>query len=96
MHHTSQNSSKVQPITFSSPKLTTFTRHQWLTCNPSYSGGWDQEDHTESQPGQIVGQDLPQKYSTWATWVAKVVECLPSKREAWSSSSSTAKTKQKN
>jgi hypothetical protein len=30
-------------------------------CNPSYSGGRDQEDHIRSQPGQVVCETLSRK-----------------------------------
>jgi 23S rRNA A1618 N6-methylase RlmF len=30
-------------------------------CNPTYSGGRDQEDHGSKQPGKIVCKTLSQK-----------------------------------
>jgi hypothetical protein len=58
------------------------------TCNPSHSGGRDQEDHG-SKPAQrnsssdpILEKNPSQKR---AGRVAQVKECLPSKREALSS-----------
>jgi hypothetical protein len=33
-------------------------------CNPSYSGGRDQEDHSSKPPGQIVQETLSQKKSS--------------------------------
>jgi hypothetical protein len=33
-------------------------RHLWLTCNPSYSGSRDQEDHGSKLSGQIVPETL--------------------------------------
>jgi hypothetical protein len=64
------------------------------TCNSSYSRG---KDEVQSQPGQIVGETLSQKYLTQkrAGGVAQVVEYPPSKCEALSSNSSTAKKKKK-
>jgi hypothetical protein len=62
------------------------------TCNPSYSGGRGQEDHS-SKPAQANSSQNPtsqkkkKKYPTQnrAVKVAQVVKCLPSKREALSS-----------
>jgi hypothetical protein len=33
-------------------------------CNPNYSGGRDQEDHSLKQPRQIVHETLSRKYLT--------------------------------
>jgi hypothetical protein len=67
-------------------------------CNPSYSGGRDQEDHGSKSAGQTVCKTLSQNYPTQnrAGRVAQVVECLPGKkREALSSNQRTAKKKKK-
>jgi hypothetical protein len=49
----------------------------------------------QSQSGQIVQDTLSQKSPTQnrASGLDQVVKCLPSKHEAWSSNSSTAKKK---
>jgi hypothetical protein len=66
------------------------------TCNPSYSGGRDQEDGS-SKPSQANGSQDPilKKYSTqkWAGGVVQIVEHLPNKCEALSSNPSTEKKK---
>jgi hypothetical protein len=58
--------------------------------NPSYSGGRDQEDCGQSQPGQIVCKILSQKKPSQKGLVEWI------KVQALSSSPSTAKTKTKN
>jgi hypothetical protein len=65
------------------------------TCNPSYLGGRDQEDHSLKPAG--VGETLSQKYPTQkrAGRVDQVVEYLPSKCDALSLSPSTTKKKKK-
>jgi hypothetical protein len=65
-------------------------------CNPSYSGGRDQED-CSWKPAQILCNILFGKYPTQnrAEDMAQVVEGLPSKQEALHSNSSIMK-KQKN
>jgi hypothetical protein len=65
------------------------------TCNPSYSGGRDQEIHGLSQPGQIVLKTLSRKILSQkrAGAVAQVVEHLPSKCEALSSKHQRYKNK---
>jgi hypothetical protein len=53
------------------------------TCNPSYSGGRDQED-CSSRPAWAKNKTLSQKYPTHKRrtgGMAQVVECLLSKRE---------------
>jgi hypothetical protein len=57
------------------------------TCNPSYSGGRDQEGRGSKQPGQIVYETLSRK----AHHKKVLVEWL--KVKALNSSPSTAKTK---
>jgi hypothetical protein len=54
------------------------------TCNPTYSGGRDQEDHGSKPAGQIVHKTLSRNYPKQKRGggVAQVVECLPSKHEA--------------
>jgi hypothetical protein len=51
-------------------------------CNPSSSGGRDQED-CGLRPTEIKSETLSQKYSTQkrASGVAEVVKCLSSKYE---------------
>jgi hypothetical protein len=72
----------------------------WLllahTCNPSYSGGRDQEDHS-SKPAQVNNLWDSRKYPTQnrAGGVDQVVECLPRKCEALSSHPSTTKKQNK-
>jgi hypothetical protein len=57
-------------------------------CNPSYSGGRDQEDHS-SKPAQAnsFGDPISQRNPSQkrASGVAQVIEFLPSKHEALSS-----------
>jgi hypothetical protein len=50
------------------------------TCDISYSGGKDQEDHS-LRPGKIVHKTQSQKHLTQnrADRVAQVIECLLSK-----------------
>jgi hypothetical protein len=53
-------------------------------CNPSYSGGRDQEDHG-LRPAQIKSKTLSQKYPMQkrAGRVAQVVECLLVSMRPW-------------
>jgi hypothetical protein len=58
------------------------------TCNPSYSGGRDQEDRVRRQPGQIVLETLSQKkLFTKKSW------CHGSRCGTLSSSPTTTKKK---
>jgi hypothetical protein len=59
------------------------------TCNPSYSGGSDQEDQSLSQLGQTVHETLSQKNTSQKG----LVEWL--KVKALSSNPSTTKKKKK-
>jgi hypothetical protein len=56
-------------------------------CNPSYSEGRDEKDHSSKSAGQIVRVTLSQKYSTQkrAGGMAYMMEHLPRKHEALSS-----------
>jgi hypothetical protein len=66
------------------------SRKNWAVvvhgCNPSYSGGRDQEDHS-SKPAQIVQESLSWKYPTQKRVgrVTQMIELLPNKCEALSS-----------
>jgi hypothetical protein len=66
-------------------------------CNPSSSGGRDQETVVWSQPGQIVQTQDPTSKNTQPKkgGVAQVVGCLLSKSEALSSNTSTVKKQTK-
>jgi hypothetical protein len=66
-------------------------------CNPSYSGGRNQKDHSSKPAGKINCETLSQKYSTQnrAGGVTQVIQCLPNKCEALSSNPSTAKQRKK-
>jgi hypothetical protein len=57
--------------------------------NPGYSGGRDQEDGDSSKAAWA--KTLETHHKKRARGVAQVAECLPSKCEALSSNSSTAK-----
>jgi hypothetical protein len=67
-------------------------------CNPSYLGGRDQEDHS-SKPAS--GKEFARPYlektqhQTRDDGMAHVVECLPSKQEALSSSPNSAKRRRR-
>jgi hypothetical protein len=64
-----------------------FVHSSWVpvahTCNPSFSGGRDQEDHGLKPARQIVHKTLSQKTQCKirAGGVAQVVECLSSMLE---------------
>jgi hypothetical protein len=64
-------------------------------CNPSYSGGKDQEDHGWKPAwGKLDPvSKIPNTKRTGG--VVREVECLPSKHEAMSSDSSTIKRQKK-
>jgi hypothetical protein len=67
------------------------------TCNPSYSGGRDQEDH-DSKPAQAnSSQDPISKNPSQkrADGVAQIVENLPRKHEALSSNPSMTRKEKK-
>jgi hypothetical protein len=65
------------------------------TCNPSYSGGRDQEILVGRQPGKIV-ETLSQKYNIKKVWWSDSSGKVPtSKCEALSLNTSTAKRKRK-
>jgi hypothetical protein len=68
------------------------------TCNPSYSGGRNQEDHSSKSAQDIVHEtlSLKQPIQKRADGVAQVVECLSSKHEILSSNCNTTKKKKKN
>jgi predicted metal-binding protein len=57
------------------------------TCNSCYSRDRDQKDGSSKPAGQIVLQTLSQKILNQSKdgGVSQVVECLPCKREALSS-----------
>jgi hypothetical protein len=67
------------------------------TCNPSYSGGRDQEDHSSKPAWTNSSQDPILKiFDTKKGWcMAQVVESLPSKDDTLISSPSTTKKKKK-
>jgi hypothetical protein len=58
--------------------------------NPSYSGGWEQKDHS-LRPAQA--NSLRDSISKVLNTIAQLVECLPSKHEALSSKNRTVKTR---
>jgi hypothetical protein len=65
-------------------------------CNPSYSGGRDHEDQGSKPALANSSRDLILKVpNTKKGLVAQAVDCLPSKCEALSTNSSTAKKKKK-
>jgi hypothetical protein len=61
--------------------------------HPRYAEGWNREDII---PGQPAGEILSQSNQRRAGGVAQVAKCLPSKSEALSSDSRTAKENHKN
>jgi hypothetical protein len=62
-------------------------------CNPSFLGGWDQEDCSSKPAWANSSQDPISKISRvkWTKGEAQVVECLLSKRKALSSSPNPTK-----
>jgi hypothetical protein len=62
------------------------------TCNPSYLGGRDQEDHG-SRSAQERWGDLTLKIPNTKAGLAEWLKCLSSKCEALSSNPSTEKKK---
>jgi hypothetical protein len=67
------------------------------TCDPSYSGVRDQKDHC-SKSREIVQKTLSQKYPTQkrAGRVTQVVEHLPSKHEALSTTERERESEREN
>jgi hypothetical protein len=77
--------SQVQPVLVS------------YACNPSYSGGRDQEDcclkpAQENSSPELILKNPSQKR---ACGMAQVVDCLPSRHEALGTNPITAKKKKK-
>jgi hypothetical protein len=74
-------------------KTLTGARCQWLTpCNPSYSGGRNQENHSSKSTWANSSWDLILKNPTQKRvgGVAQAVECLLNKHETLSSNPSTS------
>jgi hypothetical protein len=65
------------------------------TCNPSYLGGWDQEDHGSRPAWKNSSKDSMSKITReiWTGGVAQVVDNLLCKCKALSSNSSLTKKK---